>query len=255
MLTLLSPAKSLDFETAAPKLVCTQPRLLAQSQILVDIARKCTSNDLIQLMSVSENIAALNVVRFADWQQPFTTKNAKPALFAFTGDVYQGMQPSAWTTKDVKFAQENLRILSGLYGLLRPLDLMQAYRLEMGIALANPKGKNLYTFWKEQIVATLNEDLVVQKQKIIINLASDEYFKAVDLKKLDAEVYTTEFRDFKNGVYKIISFNAKKARGMMADFIVRNKIKNPKHLQAFDSNGYRYDVERSTARNFVFLKG
>jgi cytoplasmic iron level regulating protein YaaA (DUF328/UPF0246 family) len=254
MLLLLSPAKSLDFDTAAPTTEYTQPRLLAHSAKLIEEARKMQRDDVMKLMRVSEKIADLNVARFADWALPFSIKNSKPALFAFTGDVYQGMNPLAWTASETNLAQSKIRILSGLYGILRPLDLMQAYRLEMGCALPNENGKNLYAFWKNTLTKTLNDDLKTANMDIVLNLASDEYFKALDTKMLQANLINTTFKEERNGKLKIISFSAKRARGSMADFVIRNNITQITDLQAFNTDNYTYRTDLSAENNLVFTR-
>jgi uncharacterized protein len=255
MLLLLSPSKSLDFTASAPDFVrCTQPQLTAHSAQLIAEARKLSQSDIMQMMHVSEKIADLNLQRFTDWQLPFTPENSKPALYAFTGDVYTGMNVAAWTSQEANLAQAQIRILSGLYGVLRPFDLMQAYRLEMGIALRNERGRNLYAFWKKTITEALNADLAKAQTKTIVNLASEEYFKAVDTKTLNANVINVAFKEERNGVLKIISFSAKRARGSMADFIIRNAITNENDLQAFDKDGYVFNENLSSSNNLVFIR-
>ena len=254
MLILLSPSKSLDFENSASTAAPTLPRLLPQSADLIRIARTLSPADLMQLMGVSENIAALNTARFAQWQTPFTPENAKSALFAFTGDVYQGMQPLAWHDDTVQYAQQKVRILSGLYGVLRPLDLIQPYRLEMKIGLRNAQGSNLYAFWKNDITALLNADLAAQGEATVLNLASNEYFKAIDPKKLQATIYNVAFKELRNGAYKIISFSAKRARGKMCDYVVQHKITQISDLQGFTADNYSYEPTLSTPQNLVFVR-
>ncbi len=254
MLLLISPAKSLNFEKPALQYGATQPRQLAESEKLVEIARKLERVDLMQMMDVSEKIADLNVERFATWQQPFTEENAKPAVFAFTGDVYQGMKAENWSQTDADFAQKHLRILSGLYGVLRPLDLMQAYRLEMGISLKNQLGNNLYAFWKNKIAPVLKQDLAAQGDDILINLASNEYFSAVDNKQLGATIYNVAFKELRGNVYKVISFNAKRARGEMASFIIKNRLKSVADLRTFQADNYFYNEEMSSEFELVFTK-
>ena len=254
MLILLSPAKSLNFESDFPQTIPTEPRLLKQSAQLVRAACKLKTSDLMSLMNVSEKIAALNVTRFKNWKPPFTFDNAKPALYAFVGDVYLGMQPLNWSEENTLYAQTHVRILSGLYGVLRPFDLMQPYRLEMKTPLENKKGKNLYAFWKKDIVSILNTDLTEQGDSIIVNLVSQEYYKAVDTKKIKGQVYQIEFKENKNGVYKIISFSAKRARGMMCDYIVRNKIIKITDLKSFDYEGYAFNETMSSEYELVFTR-
>ena len=255
MILLISPSKSLDFATLAPNFAgFTQPRLTAHSELLITEARKFAQSDIMKMMHVSEKIADLNVQRFADWRLPFTAENSKQAVYAFTGDVYAGMQVQDWTAENVDAAQSRLRILSGLYGVLRPLDLMQAYRLEMGIALRNERGNNLYAFWRKTVTEALNADLAQAQTKTVLNLASEEYFKAVDTKTLDANVINVAFKEERNGKLKIISFSAKRARGSMADFVLRNNITNENDLQAFDKDSYVFEQSLSSATSLVFVR-
>lgn len=254
MLIVLSPAKSLDFETPIKTSKFTRPDFLAQSQTLIDTLRDYTPEDLSELMNISSKLGELNVERFSNWHTPFDSNNARQTIFAFTGDVYTGLDVGSMKAADLDFAQQHLRILSGLYGLLRPLDLMQAYRLEMGTSLPVGQHKNLYEFWGGQITDTLNSELKEQKQAVLINLASNEYYKAIKEKALAADVISPVFRDYKNGQYKIISFYAKKARGMMAAWIIKNRIRDRKDLQAFDSAGYQYSAADSTDSKPVFLR-
>jgi cytoplasmic iron level regulating protein YaaA (DUF328/UPF0246 family) len=253
MLILLSPAKTLDFDTPATTATATQPALLEQSQILVDELQTLTPDKISALMHISEKLGNLNFERFMDWQRPFTKKNSKQALLAFKGDVYTGLKAEIFTPEHFKFAQQHLRILSGLYGVLRPLDLMQPYRLEMGVKFANPRGKDLYQFWGEAIAAELHKQLRRLKSDQVINLASNEYFKAVK-SSLDAEVISPAFKDLKNGNYKIISFYAKKARGQMAAWIIQKGITNPAGLRKFSVDGYKYSADMSTPKIPVFLR-
>lgn len=254
MLLLVSPAKDLDFEPLTLQLPLTQPDMLAQSQQLADICKTLTPADLSSLMHISDKLAGLNAARFAQWQLPFTEQNAKAALFAFNGDVYQGVDATSLSSADIRYAQQHLRILSGLYGVLRPLDLMQPYRLEMGTKLANDNGKDLYAFWQSSITERLNQQLAELSADVVVNLASQEYFKAVKVKQLNARIITPVFKDFKNGQYKIISFFAKKARGLMARFIIQQRITTPEQLKAFDLAGYQYSSEQSSANEMVFLR-
>ena len=253
MLTVLSPAKSLDFETATPANVAklaTQPQFVAQAKQLNKLLRKLDVPQLAQLMSISDKLATLNVARNAEWSETFTLDNAKPAILAFDGDVYDGFDAKSMSLADLKQAQARVRILSGLYGILRPLDLLQAYRLEMGISLPNPKGKDLYAFWGERLVDQLNAELATHKHKVLINLASEEYFKAIPLKALDVPVVAPVFKDKKSGSYKIISFFAKRARGTMARFVVQIQIDTADGLKTFSEDGY-YFVDEQTAKNGV----
>lgn len=254
MLALLSPAKTLDYSTALPSDLFTQPRLLDQSQQLIAEAEQLSASQIMSLMSVSEKIAQLNVERFRDWQSDFDFSNARQAIFAFKGDVYSGLDAYHLTEQSIDFAQNHLRMLSGLYGLLRPLDLMMPYRLEMGIRLKNQRGSNLYQFWGDRITQLINADLKQANTTQLINLASDEYYKAVNENIVEAEIIKPVFLDQKNGKYKIISFYAKKARGLMARYMVENQITDAEQLKGFNLEGYYFDAEQSTAHNWVFLR-
>ena len=254
MLTVLSPAKTLDYETAPITQLSTVPRFMDQSALLVEDARGLDPDDIRSLMGVSEQIAHLNHERFMNWQAESTSDNAKQAVLAFKGDVYTGLQAETLSEEGLAFAQDRLRILSGLYGLLRPLDLMQPYRLEMGLKFANQRGKNLYEFWGAQLTDTLNDDLASANTDVLINLASNEYFKAVKPKLLKADVITPQFKDLKNGQYKMISFFAKKARGIMARYIIDNRITEPEALKSFAEAGYYYSEAESKGDQWVFLR-
>ncbi|MCB1700277.1 MAG: peroxide stress protein YaaA [Pseudomonadales bacterium] len=254
MLTIISPAKTLDFDTPPGTRRATQPRLVERSALLVEDARDLSPDDIRELMGVSEKIAELNHQRFMDWRLPFSLENAKQALLAFRGDVYTGLDADSLNTAQLGFAQQHLRILSGLYGLLRPLDLMQPYRLEMGLKFANRGGRNLYEFWGDSITEELNRDLKKSGSKLLVNLASNEYFHAVKPRALDADIITPVFKDLKNGKYKIISFFAKKARGQMARYIIDSELNDPAGLKKFRTDGYRYNKAESTAREWVFTR-
>ncbi|MFB1035851.1 MAG: peroxide stress protein YaaA [Sinobacterium sp.] len=254
MLMVISPAKTLDFDSPLATTKNSQPRFLDQSQQLINELQKLAPHDISNLMSVSDKIGTLNFDRFQTWQQPFNDDNARAAVLAFKGDVYTGMQVQSFKASDFTFAQKHLRILSGLYGLLRPLDLMQAYRLEMGTKFANQGGKNLYEFWDNKITEVLNQDIKGSGNKVLVNLASNEYFKSVQLKQLDSDVITPVFKDFKNGKYKIISFYAKKARGMMAAYIIKNKIKSVEDIKEFDVDGYSFNGEMTSGADWVFTR-
>ena len=254
MLILISPAKTLDYQSPLATTRYTQPELLEYSQELISIARQLTAPQIGKLMSISDKLADLNATRFHDWHPDFTPQNARQAILAFKGDVYTGLQAETLTEDDFDFAQRHLRMLSGLYGVLRPLDLMQPYRLEMGTKLANARGANLYEFWGERISGWLNEALAAQGDDILLNLASNEYFGAVKRKALNARIIDTEFKDLKNGQYKIISFYAKKARGLMARYVIKERIRDPEQLKAFDYQGYRYSAEQSKPDSLVFLR-
>ncbi|MGQ7261148.1 peroxide stress protein YaaA [Vreelandella sp. V005] len=254
MLSVISPAKTLDFETPSTTKQVTQPAFLEQSQTLIDILRDYSPQQISELMGISDKLAGLNAARFEEWQPPFTLNNAKPAAQAFQGDVYTGLQAESFSAAENRYAQSHLRILSGLYGLLRPLDLIQAYRLEMGTKLANQAGKDLYAYWKPVLTPALNEAITESGSKVLVNLASNEYFKSVDVKQLDARVITPVFKDEKNGTFKIISFYAKKARGMMSAWLIQQQINEPDQLKTFDVAGYRFDAASSQGDTFVFTR-
>jgi cytoplasmic iron level regulating protein YaaA (DUF328/UPF0246 family) len=254
MLTVISPAKTLDFETPPVTQRFTQPQYLDHSQELVQILRELSPLQISELMHLSDKLAGLNAARFGSWNPAFTPANAKQALLAFKGDVYTGLAAETLGEDDFSYAQQHLRMLSGLYGLLRPLDLMQPYRLEMGTKLANARGKDLYAFWGTQISEWLNEALAEQGDDLLLNLASNEYFSAVKRSALKARIINTDFKDLKNGQYKIISFYAKKARGMMSRFVIEERINDPEALKQFDVQGYRYSAEQSKPNHLVFLR-
>jgi hypothetical protein len=254
MLIVVSPAKTLDYESPLATEKFTQPDLVSYSKELIEVCRKLTPADVSSLMKVSDKIADLNVGRFQEWSETFTTDNARQAILAFKGDVYTGLEAETLSDADFDYAQDHLRMLSGLYGLLKPLDLMQPYRLEMGTKLANEKGTNLYQFWGNVITDKLNEAIAAQGDNVLINLASNEYFKAVKPKNLDAQVITPIFKDCKNGQYKVISFYAKKARGMMARYIIENRIESVADLTKFDVAGYYFVEEESTPTDLVFKR-
>lgn len=255
MLMVLSPAKTLDYESALPEgLAATRPDFLADSADLIAVLRAHTPAQIASLMSLSDKLAALNVARYQTWHADYDQPEARPAIHAFKGDVYTGLEVERLRLADLDEAQQHLRILSGLYGLLRPLDLMLPYRLEMGTDLLNPRGRNLYQFWGDRITEALNAALEAQGDGILINLASNEYFKAVNLKKLEGQVFTPQFKDEKSGQYKMISFFAKKARGRMAAWLLQNRIRHPDDMRAFDVDGYRYNGDLSTAQSPVFTR-
>ena len=254
MLMVISPAKTLDFETPPTTERFTQPQYLDHSQELISQLRELAPAQIAELMHLSDKLAGLNAARFGSWTPDFTPENAKQALLAFKGDVYTGLQAETLSEDQLDYAQKHLRMLSGLYGLLRPLDLMQPYRLEMGTRLANARGKDLYAFWGTRISEWLNEALADQGDDLLLNLASTEYFSAVKRSALNARIIDTEFKDLKNGQYKIISFYAKKARGMMSRFVIEERIESPEALRAFDVQGYRYNAELSTPSKLVFLR-
>ena len=254
MLFLLSPAKSLDYESA---IACKQhslPSFAAQSAELIALLQTLSTQQVAELMDLSQALAKLKVQRYADWVPKFTAKNSRQAVLAFDGDVYGGLDARSLSEADLQWAQQHLAILSGLYGVLRPLDRMQAYRLEMGTSLATPRGSNLYKFWNTQIAQYLNQRLGADKSPVIVNLASQEYFKAVDRKTLKVRVLECVFEDHKNGKYKVISFFAKRARGLMARYAVTQRVTLPQQLQGFDSEGYAFAAAASTPDRWVFRR-
>ncbi len=254
MLMVISPAKTLDYESAPVTKTATQPDFLEDSAELIDELRELAPHDISTLMSISDKLGVLNFDRFRDWSQPFTKDNAKQAVLAFKGDVYTGLQAESFNAQEFKFAQKHLRILSGLYGLLRPLDLMQAYRLEMGTKFDNRRGKNLYEFWGDKVTEALNEQLKKLKTDTLVNLASNEYFKVVNKKVLNAEIITPAFKDLKNGEYKIISFYAKKARGLMSAWAIQHGVTEVEGLKDFNVQGYQYNGELSKGNTWVFTR-
>lgn len=254
MLMVISPAKTLDYDTPPVTRRFTQPEYLDHAQTLITQLRELAPAQIAELMHLSDKLAGLNAARFGSWTPAFDTHNAKQALLAFKGDVYTGLDAERFAEADFDFAQDHLRMLSGLYGLLRPLDLMMPYRLEMGTKLANARGKDLYAFWGEHITQWLNQALAAQGDDVLLNLASNEYFAAVKRKVLKARVIDTEFRDLKNGQYKIISFYAKKARGLMARHVIKQRLRDPHDLKDFNDQGYRYSAQDSSADKLVFLR-
>ncbi|WP_117233724.1 peroxide stress protein YaaA [Vibrio maerlii] len=254
MLIVVSPAKTLDYESPLATQTYTQPEFVEHSAELIEECRKLSPADVSGLMKVSDKIAGLNVARFQEWSTEFTQENARQAILAFKGDVYTGLDAQSLTEADFGYAQQHLRMLSGLYGLLKPLDLMQPYRLEMGTKLANARGTNLYQFWGSLITDKLNEALNAQGDNVLINLASNEYFKAVKPKNVDGQIITPVFKDCKNGQYKVISFYAKKARGMMVRYIIENRVESVADLTKFDTAGYYFVEEESTATELVFKR-
>ncbi|MDY7218894.1 peroxide stress protein YaaA [Denitrificimonas sp. JX-1] len=254
MLMVISPAKTLDYTSPLTTKEYSQPRFLEQSAQLIEILRQYSPNQLAELMKLSDKLAGLNVARFTEWQPNFSPDNARQAILAFKGDVYTGLEAETLTAEDFQYAQKYLRILSGLYGVLRPLDLMQPYRLEMGTKLENAQGKNLYEFWGDRLTQSLNQCLAEQKANVLLNLASNEYFKAVQPKLLKATLVNVDFKDFKNGQYKIISFYAKKARGVMARYVIQNKVDSLEALKNFTEHGYYFSADESKANHLVFLR-
>ncbi len=254
MLIIISPAKTLDYETPAKTKMSTQPGYLDDSEELISRLRQLSSLDISELMKVSIKIADLNFDRYETWSKEFNEENAKQAVLAFKGDVYTGLDAESFNSKDFSFAQKHLRILSGLYGLLRPLDLMQPYRLEMGTRLTTERGKNLYEFWG----ATITQGLSVQLKKIeseyLINLASNEYFKAAKPKELNAQIITPAFKDYKDGKYKMIGIYAKKARGMLSRYIIKNQLTDPEDIKTFNEDGYAFDKNLTQDNLWVFSR-
>ena len=255
MLLLLSPAKSLDYERPLPAgLPHTLPPFIAQSAELIARLRQLPPQEVAALMSISDKLAQLNTARYAAWQPEFTPDNARQALFAFNGDVYEGLDAYSLSSDDIAWAQNHVLMLSGLYGALRPLDWMQPYRLEMGTRLATAHGSNLYQFWGTRIAQLLNERQARSAQPVVVNLASQEYFKSVDLKHLQARVVECVFEDYKGGKYKIISFHAKHARGLMARYAIQHRLTRPEQLMQFDEKGYAYAPEVSSPDRLVFRR-
>ncbi len=253
MLLLISPAKKLDFEEQAPDIGQTVPALMDQASEIAAIMKRQSEADLKRLMKLSDNLARLNVDRYRDWSTETTEQRAKQAILAFRGDVYAGMAATAFEQQDFDFAQDHLRILSGLYGVLRPLDMIQPHRLEMGTKLENPRGSDLYAFWKTENAPLINEAARAAEGPII-NLASNEYFSSVDTAQLEYPLVTPVFKDQKNGVYKIISIFAKRARGMMCDFVIRNRLEQPEQLKDFSAAGYRFVESESDDKTLTFRR-
>ncbi|NDI86585.1 peroxide stress protein YaaA [Undibacterium crateris] len=254
MLIVLSPAKSLDFEKKAPVVTMTEPVLLDQAGMLIDRMREVSALELQQLMAISPALAELNVQRFRDWQAQPDRERIKQAAFAFNGDVYDGLSASTLPLKSMDYLQSHVRILSGLYGVLRPFDALQPYRLEMGTALQNLRGRNLYAFWGDRVSQQINLQLSQLKLKTVLNLASEEYFKVIKNKALQAEVLTPVFQDWKSGQYKVISFFAKRARGLMARYCIEHGIQDAIALRGFDLDGYRFIEEESTPSRLLFRR-
>lgn len=252
MLILLSPAKSLDFQTPPCTPAYTQPRFLDAAQPLIDLLRRKSPQDIGSLMAISDTLAALNSGRYQQWSPPFHPGNAKQAVLAFNGDVYTGLAASTLNPIQLEWVQNHVRILSGLYGMLRPLDLIQPYRLEMGTRLANPRGRDLYAWWREALTSHLQDELATQSAAVVVNCASEEYSAAVDLRALRARVVQPVFKDWKNGQYKIISFYAKQARGLFARFAAHRHARQVDELKEFNLEGYRFDAAGSEHDRWVF---
>ncbi|KAB1157619.1 peroxide stress protein YaaA [Flavobacterium luteum] len=252
MKIVISPAKSLDFETTLPTQEYTNSRFIKESTLINKVIKQKSPKELSELMSISDKLGELNWQRNKDWKTPFTPENARPAIYAFAGDVYIGLNATTIPTEKVALLQEKLRILSGLYGLLKPLDLIQPYRLEMGTKITIGENKNLYDFWKNKITDTLNKEL--HKSELFINLASNEYFSAIDVKALKVPVITPEFLDYKDGKLKMISFFAKKARGLMVRYIIDTNAESIDDLKGFNYEGYRFDDNLSKNNKLVFTR-
>jgi len=252
MIITLSPSKGQDFEVPSASKKHTMPVALNDSKLLIKELKKIKPAGIRQMMDVSENIAKLNVGRYKTFKTPFTTSNAKQALFAFKGDVYTGIDVENFSAADLAYAQKHLRMLSGLYGVLRPLDLIQPYRLEMKTKLGNPRGDNLYQFWGDSITENLNRELAKQKEPVLVNLASNEYFKSVKPKLLDGKLLNINFKETRNGKTRVVAIFAKRARGMMADYIIRNRIETPAGLKKFKEGGYKLSKELSDDKQWTF---
>ncbi|NWN92150.1 peroxide stress protein YaaA [Marinobacter adhaerens] len=253
MLMVISPAKTLDYESPLATETFTQPDFLDDACELVDQLKELEPHHISNLMSVSDKLGQLNAERFRNWHTPFTPENARQAILAFKGDVYTGLDAESFSEQDFSFAQKHLRMLSGLYGLLKPLDLMQPYRLEMGTKFENKRGKDLYAFWGDRLTQETNR-LLAQDDGVLINLASNEYFRSLKKKELEGRLITPQFKDWKNGQYKIISFYAKKARGLMCRYAIQNRITDANNLKDFDLDGYYFSEEQSDENNWVFLR-
>lgn len=254
MITIISPAKTMNFEDNV-KALHSIPLFINEAEELVNELRKYSAAEIGSLMKVSDDIAHTNLVRYVAWEREHNEANSKQAVFAYAGAVYRALNPESFNEKELGFAQNHLRILTGLYGVLRPLDIIQPYRLEMGIKLKNPRGGDLYSFWKNTITKCLNEEIEGHRNKTLINLASNEYFTAIDLKEFRGRIVTPVFKENKGGAYKIIAINAKKARGLMAGYIIRNEIESPEDLKGFDEDGYTYRESMSNDDSLVFTRG
>jgi len=252
MLITLSPSKGQDFTEEPLSKKHTKPVDLKDSELLIKALRKIKSKKLQEMMTISENIARLNVERYKTFTTPFTTKNARQAIFAFKGDVYSGLQLESFNEDDYAYAQDHLRILSGLYGCLRPMDLIQPYRLEMKTKLENDRGDNLYQFWDDRITKSINKELKKQKEPVLVNLASNEYFKSVKPKLLEGRLLNINFKETKAGKTRVIAIFAKRARGMMADYIIRNRVEKPEDLKKFKSGGYKFNKSLSDDKQWTF---
>lgn len=253
MLMVISPAKTLDYESPLATETFTKPDFLEDACELIDQLKELEPHQVSNLMSISDKLGQLNAERFQSWHTPFSSKNARQAVLAFKGDVYTGLDAESFSEQDFSFAQKHLRMLSGLYGILKPLDLMQPYRLEMGTKLENKRGKDLYAFWGARLTQAINQ-LLKNDDEVLVNLASNEYFKSLKQKDLEGRLITPQFKDWKNGQYKIISFYAKKARGLMCRYAVLNRITDANKLKGFDLDGYYFSEDQSDTNNWVFLR-
>ncbi len=254
MIVLLSPAKNLNFDAPSVQASHSQPEFLKETRALAKVTKSMTKGQLKKLMHINDKLATLNFERFQAFKTPFTPDNAKQAALAFSGDAYQGLNANELSNSDLEWAQDHLRILSGFYGLLRPLDLIQPYRLEMGTSLKNPEGKDLYAFWGDKLTRKINQTLNGADEPIVVNLASNEYFNALDKDKLKARIVTPQFKDIKNGKARFLMFFAKKARGIMACYIIQNRLEQPDDIKKFEHEGYCYNAELTKADNWVFSR-
>jgi len=254
MLAILSPAKTLDYETPLTISKSTQPDFNSESQELISRLREFASAEISSLMKISDNLAELNHRRYAEWQTQADTTNARPAIFAFKGDVYQGLDAQTLAARDVNFAQKHLRVLSGLHGLLRPLDLIQPYRLEMGTRLTTRRGSNLYQFWGDKITDSINQALAQQTSKVLVNLASNEYYQVIQPERIEGRILTINFKELRDGKYRFVSFSAKKARGLMARYMIDKRIIRPNQLRQFDVDGYAFNEALSSDDEWIFTR-
>ena len=254
MLAILSPAKTLDYETPLTISKSTQPDFNSESQELISTLREFAPAEISSLMKISDNLAELNHRRYAEWQTQADTTNARPAIFAFKGDVYQGLDAQTLAARDVNFAQKHLRVLSGLHGLLRPLDLIQPYRLEMGTRLTTRRGSNLYKFWGDKITDSINQALAQQTSKVLVNLASNEYYQVIQPERIEGRILTINFKELRDGKYRFVSFSAKKARGLMARYMIDKRIIRPNQLRQFDVDGYAFNEALSSNDEWIFTR-
>lgn len=254
MITIISPAKTLDFNKMAITHEYSEPIFKEETSQLIGELKRYSLQEIEELMSISHKLAELNYKRYKQWNKEHSIENSKQAILAYSGDVYHGMKAEDFNEEQLKFSQQHVRIISGLYGVLRPLDLIQPYRLEMSIKLKNPKGVDLYSFWREKITDFFNKEIGEHKDNTLINLASNEYFSAIDKNKFKGKIITPIFKEYKNGNYKIIRIYAKKARGAMAKYIVENEINSPEHIKNFNQYGYKYNEESSTDSEWIFVR-